>query len=747
MQAAKSLFTYPRYWAECYGTAPFLPMSRKEMDELGWDSCDIIIISGDAYVDHPSFGMAVIGRLLESQGFRVGIIAQPDWNSARDFQRLGKPNLFFAVSAGNMDSMINRYTADLKIRHDDAYTPNNEGGKRPDRAVLIYSQRCREAYKDTPVLIGGIEASLRRIAHYDYWSNKVRRSVLMDSKADLLVYGNAERAVVEIAHRVAAGHAMKDIHDVRGSACLIHELPAEWDIKDSTRIDTPGRVDPHYNPYHWEQTNEALEAPCATGDNNASSNAAQVVHIRPAAGSKKQFVLLPSYEKVSKDPVLYAHTSRVLHLETNPSNARTLVQKHADRYLWVNPPAIPLSTQELDDVFDLPYQRVPHPAYGDARIPAYEMIRFSVNIMRGCFGGCSFCSITEHEGRVIQSRSEDSIIREVEKIRDLTPGFTGTISDLGGPTANMYMLNCVSEEIHQNCRRLSCVFPTICKNLVTDHSPTTRLYRRARELPGIKRIMIASGLRYDLAVLDPEYVKELVSHHVGGYLKIAPEHTESAPLSKMMKPGMGAYDQFKEMFDRFSKEAGKEQYLIPYFIAAHPGTTDEDMLGLAFWLKNNGFRADQVQTFYPSPMAMATTMYHTEKDPIHRVNYKTDKVFIPKGEKQRRLHKAFLRYHDPDNWPMLREALKRMGKAHLIGFGKKHLVPPTQPANHATAKLNKGQVPTSGKPNPGGTKAKAGRGKVLTQHTGLPPREGNTGKPGRASKTGPRKPGKPIRRK
>lgn len=722
MQAAKSLFTYPRYWAECYGTAPFLPMSRQEMDELGWDSCDIIIISGDAYVDHPSFGMAVIGRLLESQGFRVGIIAQPDWTNPEAFRQLGKPNLFYAVSAGNMDSMINRYTADHKIRHDDAYTPNNEGGKRPDRAVIVYTQRCREAYKDVPVLIGGIEASLRRIGHYDYWSNKVRRSVLADSKADLLVFGNAERAVVEIAHRVAAGQTMKDIRDVRGSACMVNELPEDWRVKDSTRIDQPGRVDPHKNPYHWEQTNEAMEAPCVTGQgNNATVEPqAQVVHIRPAAGSEKEYVLLPSYEKVSKDPVLYAHTSRVLHLETNPSNARTLVQKHADRYVWINPPAIPLNTEELDDVFELPFQRVPHPAYGDARLPAYEMIRFSVNIMRGCFGGCSFCSITEHEGRVIQSRSEDSVIREIEKIRDVTPGFTGTISDLGGPTANMYQLNCVSEEVHAHCRRLSCVFPTICKNLVTDHSPTTRLYRRARELPGIKRIMIASGLRYDLAILDEEYVKELVTHHVGGYLKIAPEHTESGPLSKMMKPGMGAYDTFKEMFDRFSKEAGKEQYLIPYFIAAHPGTTDEDMLSLAFWLKNNGFRADQVQNFYPSPMAMATTMYHTEKDPIHRVNYKTEKVFIPKGEKQRRLHKAFLRYHDPDNWPMIREALKRMGKAHLIGYGKKHLVPPTQPANHASSKKQNNKSAKS--------PARAGKGKILTQHTGLPPRAGTGSK-------------------
>lgn len=724
MYAAKSLFTYPRYWAECYGTAPFLPMSRQEMDQLGWDSCDIIIISGDAYVDHPSFGMAVIGRLLESQGFRVGIIAQPDWNNAEPFRALGKPNLFFAVSAGNMDSMINRYTADLKIRHDDAYTPNNEGGKRPDRAVLMYSQRCREAYKNIPILVGGIEASLRRIGHYDYWSNKVRRSVLMDSKADLLVYGNAERAVVEIAHRVAAGQTMKDIRDIRGTACMLSELPQDWEVKDSSRIDKPGRVDTHKNPYHWEQTNEAMEAPCVTG--KTASNE-QVVHIRPAAGSQKQYILLPSYEKVSKDPVLYAHASRVLHLETNPSNARTLVQKHADRYVWMNPPAVPLNTEELDDVFELPFQRIPHPFYGKAKIPAYDMIRFSVNIMRGCFGGCSFCSITEHEGRVIQSRSEDSIIKEIERIRDMTPGFTGTISDLGGPTANMYQLNCISEDIHKHCRRLSCVYPTICKNLVTDQSPTTRLYRRARNVDGVKRVMVASGLRYDLAVLDPEYVRELVTHHVGGYLKIAPEHTESGPLSKMMKPGMETYDKFKDMFERFSKDAGKEQYLIPYFIAAHPGTLDEDMMNLALWLKSSGFRADQVQNFYPSPMAMATTMYHTEKDPIHRVNYKTEKVTIPKGELKRRLHKAFLRYHDPDNWPLLREALKNMGKSHLIGYGKKHLVPPTQPANHPSAKLNQ-KTQSGTKATRTGTSTPK-KGRILTQHTGLPPR-GDTTKSG-----------------
>ena len=745
MQAETSLFSYPKYWAECYGTAPFLPMSRHEMDQLGWDSCDIIVVCGDAYVDHPSFGMAVIGRLLESQGYRVGIIAQPDWTSKDAFQTLGKPNLFFAVSAGNMDSMINRYTADLKIRHDDAYTPNNEGGKRPDRAVTVYSQRCREAYKDVPIIIGGIEASLRRIAQYDYWSDKVRRSVLLDSKADLLLYGNAERAITEVAFRIARGEHPKEMTNIRGTACVIKELPQNWTLKDVSRVDSFFNIDEHNHPFKQNpytnfepetasQDTDQISSTqsCAqnntrlpqdntrvTQDNEAVESDTQVIRFLPLADAKTKqndtYLLLPSFEKVSKDAVLYAHTSRILHLETNPANAHVIVQPHDQRYVWVNPPPIPLSTEELDSVFEHAYQRVPHPAYGDAKIPAYEMIRFSVNIMRGCFGGCSFCSITEHEGRVIQSRSEDSIINEIEKIRDMTPGFTGTISDLGGPTANMYQLNCKSEQIHENCRRLSCVYPSICKNLVTDHSPTTKLYRRARSLPGVKRILIASGLRYDLAVEDPEYIKELVTHHVGGYLKIAPEHTESGPLSKMMKPGMGTYHRFKELFDKYSKEAGKQQFLIPYFIAAHPGTQDMDMLNLALWLKENGFRADQVQNFYPSPMASATAMYYSERDPLHRVNYKTEKVSIPKGIKQRKLHKAFLRYHDPDNWPLLRDALKSMGKAHLIGYGKKHLIPPTQPKQ---ASRNPG-LNKSGK---GPTKA-IKKGNFQTQHSGLPPRK------------------------
>ncbi|MGZ5202820.1 MAG: YgiQ family radical SAM protein, partial [Telluria sp.] len=393
----------------------------------------------------------------------------------------------------------------------------------------------------------------------------------------------------------------------------------------------------------------------------------------------KTVMRLPAYEVVKDDPIMYAHASRVLHLESNPGNARALVQAHGERDVWINPPPLPLAMDEMDGVYDLPYARSPHPSYGNARIPAWEMIRFSINIMRGCFGGCTFCSITEHEGRIIQSRSEPSILREVEHVRDKTKGFTGTISDLGGPTANMYRLSCKDKKIEESCRRLSCVFPTICSNLGTDHSKLISLYRKARAIPGIKKIQISSGLRYDLAVRSPEYVKELVTHHVGGLLKIAPEHTEQNTLSKMMKPGIGAYDEFKEMFERFSREAGKKQYLIPYFIAAHPGCTDEDMLNLALWLKKNNFKLDQVQTFTPTPMAMATTMYHTRKNPLHKVDADSEVVETARSGKIRRIHKAFLRYYDPENWPLLREALGKMGRGDLIGYGEKHLIPPAQP--------------------------------------------------------------------
>jgi uncharacterized radical SAM protein YgiQ len=671
----KALTDYRPFWAECFGVAPFLPTSRAEMDALGWDSCDVIIVTGDAYVDHPSFGMAVIGRVLEAQGFRVGIIAQPDWQSADAFRELGPPNLYFGVAAGNMDSMINRYTADKKLRQDDAYTPGNIGGKRPDRSIIVYSQRCREAYPGVNVVIGSIEASLRRIAHFDYWSEKVRRSVLLDAKADILLYGNAERAIVELTHRLAAGEPIKQIHDIRGTAFQIPSVPDSHQIIDESRLK--------------EET-------------SAPDDAGEVVRLVDEP-TGKTVIRLPSYDEVRDDATLYAQASRILHRETNPHNARALLQAHGDRQVWLNPPPIPLSTEEMDWVFGLPYQRTPHPFYGEARIPAYEMIRFSVNIMRGCFGGCTFCSITEHEGRIIQSRSEESILAEIEDIRDKTPGFTGVISDLGGPTANMWRLACKDRKTEASCRRLSCVYPNICKNLNTDQTPLISLYRNAREVAGVKKVLIASGLRYDLAVESPEYVKELVTEHVGGYLKIAPEHTESGPLSKMMKPGIGTYEKFKAMFEKYSAEAGKEQYLIPYFIAGHPGTSDEDMLNLALWLKQNGFRADQVQNFYPSPMATATTMYHSGKDSLHRVRRQGGDVVTVKGARARRLHKAFLRYHDPDNWPMLRQALKKMGRSDLIGNGKVHLVPRTQFSH------------------PAGRKAQATKGRTIrTQHTGLP---------------------------
>ena len=697
--APQNIRTYPLYRADLK-PAPFLPMSRAEMETLGWDSCDIIVITGDAYIDHPSFGMALIGRLLEAQGFRVGIISQPDWQSVDPFRALGKPNLYFGVTAGNMDSMINRYTADKKIRSDDAYTAGGEANKRPDRAVTVYAQRAREAYPGTPIIIGSIEASLRRIAHYDYWSDTVRRSVLTDSKADILLFGNAERALLALSHRLAAGENIKQIRDLRGTAFMTSRgwKPADdWSEVDSTRVDTPGKIEVHPNPYEMKE-----KEPEACGTKDAAPAKVQPIKLMTREERlqqqkeirEKSVVRLPAYEIVKEDPIHYAHASRVFHLESNPGNARAMVQAHGERDVWLNAPPLPLAMDEMDHVFDLPYARSPHPVYGKAKIPAWDMIRFSVNIMRGCFGGCSFCSITEHEGRIIQSRSEPSILREIELIRDKTKGFTGTISDLGGPTANMYRMACKDKTIEESCRRLSCVFPTICSNLNTDHSKLIQLYRKARDIKGVKKILVSSGLRYDLAVRSPEYVKELATHHVGGLLKIAPEHSEEGPLSKMMKPGMGSYYRFKELFDKYSKEAGKEQYLIPYFIAAHPGTTDEDMLHLAIWLKENDFRLDQVQTFLPTPMAMATTMYHTRKNPLRKISKDSEAVETPRLGKARRLHKALLRYHDPNNWEVIREGLKRMGRSDLIGNGPQHLVPRTDAAGaQRTHRFSKEETP------------------------------------------------------
>jgi len=645
LRETPALFDYRPHWAARLGVAPFLPMSPREMGELGWDSCDVILVTGDAYVDHPSFGMAIIGRLLEAQGFRVGIIAQPDWRSTEDFQALGAPNLFFGVTAGNMDAMVNRYTADGRRRSNDAYSPDDQGGRRPDRATIVYSQRLRQAYPGIPIVLGGIEASLRRLAHYDYWSDKVRRSVLLDAKADLLLYGNAERALVDLAHRLAAGEPPTGIRDLRGTA-FVDKAPAE------------GAPDP------------------AEADG---------------------VLRLPDWERVRRDPDAHAHMARTIRRETNPYNARTLVQAHGDRDVWVHPPPMPLSTEELDAVYELPYARSPHPAYEGRRIPAWEMIRFSVSIVRGCFGGCAFCSITEHEGQIIQSRSQASILREIDEIRERTEGFTGVISDLGGPSANMYRMGCRDPQAQARCRRMSCLYPSICPNLDTNHEPLIELYRNARQRPGIKKVLVASGVRYDLAIRSKAYVRELVSHHVGGFLKIAPEHTEPGPLAQMLKPGMAAYDRFKALFEDYSRRAGKEQYLIPYFIAAHPGTTDADMLELALWLKRNGFRPNQVQAFLPTPMALATAMYHTGRNPLRPIGSDGgEPVTTAKGLRKRRLHKAFLRYHDPENWPLLRRALREMGREDLIGSSKRHLIPAHQPPGTGDAGEGRRRDPRAG---------------------------------------------------
>jgi len=708
--SAKELFSYRPYWAKRFGTAKVLPRTRAEMDALGWDACDVVLVTGDAYIDHPAFGMALVGRLLEAQGFRVGILDQPAWDSAEPFRELGAPALFFGVTAGNMDSLVNQFTSDKKPRSDDAYTPNAAPNRRPSRACIVYAQRCREAFPDVPIVIGGIEASLRRIAHYDYWSDKVRRSILVDSAADLLVYGNGERQIVEIAHRLGRREPIAQLTDIRGTAFRVREPRVDYTEIDSSQVDIPGAAAPLPNPYAEPDHSQAAEKTVSP-----TQTVLQLRRKGPRPERERTVLRLPAFEAVRADHVLYAHASRVLHLESNPGNARALVQRHGQTDIWVNPPAFPLSTPEMDAIYELPYTRRPHPTYEKAKIPAYEMIKFSITITRGCFGGCSFCSITEHEGRIIQNRSETSVLREIGEVRENVPGFTGHITDLGGPTANMYRLACKSREIETACRKPSCVFPDICPNLGTNHAPLIQLYRKARALPGVKKITIGSGLRYDLAVRSPEYVKELVTHHVGGYLKIAPEHISEGPLNMMMKPGIGTYDRFKQLFDRYSREAGKEQYLIPYFIAAHPGTTDEDMLELALWLKRNGFRADQVQAFLPSPLASATTMYHTGKNPLRKVRREGGDVAIPRSPRQRRLHKAFLRWHDADNWPLLREALKRMGRSDLIGRGPAQLIPAQQPLGWVDKYKSEPSPQTRKQRHPR-------RGTALTQHTGLPPR-------------------------
>jgi uncharacterized radical SAM protein YgiQ len=591
--------------------AAWLPTTPAEVAARGWDAVDVVFVTGDAYVDHPSFAMALLGRLLESEGYRVAILPQPDWHSCEPWRQFGRPRLCFAISAGNMDSMLNHYTANRKVRNDDAYSPNGAIGQRPDRATAAYCQRAREAFKGTPIIAGGVEASLRRLAHYDYWSDKVRRSILLDAKPDLVVFGMGERPILEIMRRLADGQSPRDLRDIRGAAYRLG----------------------------------ASESP-------PSDDA----------------VVLPSYDEAASDPRMFAEMTRLAHLETNPWNARRLVQRHGRESVVVNPPAWPLDEAEMDRVYQLPYTRRPHPRYHDRPIPAFEVIRDSIQIMRGCFGGCTFCSITAHEGRVIQSRSEASILDEIRR-RATDPDFKGTISDIGGPTANMYRMGCSQPDVRAKCRRLSCVYPTICKLLAADHEPLIALMQRARDVPGVRRVFIASGIRMDLAQQSEAYLRQLAQHHVGGHLKVAPEHCSEEVLRRMKKPPIASFERFAEKFAELSREAGKKQYLVPYFVAGHPGCDLQAMIELAVFLKRNGFRPEQVQDFYPGPFDIATCMYHTGLDPMTG-----EEVYVPKTGTERRLQRALLQYFKPENYDDVRRALETAGRLDLIGRGPDCLI-------------------------------------------------------------------------
>jgi uncharacterized radical SAM protein YgiQ len=620
-------------WTEIHAALP-LPMTRAEMTARGWDTVDIVFVTGDAYVDHPSFAMAILGRVLEAAGFRVAILSQPDWHSCEPWRQFGRPNLFVAVSAGNMDSLINHYTANRKVRNDDAYSPGGKIGLRPDRATLPYCHRAREAFAGVPIIAGGVEASLRRLAHYDYWSDTVRRSILLDAKADLLVYGMGEKAIVGIARRLAAGQTARDLRNMRGVGYVLG----------------------------------ASETP--PPDQAAQRLAEQLPQVEDCTAG---MLVLPSHEAVNADKQVFAEATRLIHINTNPLNAQTLVQYHDRQAVVVNPPALPISEADMDHIYDLPYTRRPHPSYTEP-IPAYEMIKDSVTIMRGCFGGCTFCSITAHQGRIMQSRSQESVLKEVRKMA-ADPEFSGVISDIGGPTANMYQMRCTRPEVEARCRRLSCIHPTICKLLGTDHGPLVELMRRARTEPGIRKVLVASGIRMDLAQLSPEYMQELTAHHVGGHLKVAPEHTDPHVLEQMKKPDVDNFRSFARDFKQASQAAGKpKQYLVPYFIASHPGSDLHAMIDLALFLKRNGYRPDQVQDFIPAPFDIATCMYYTGIDPFTK-----QEVYVAKGLRDRKMQRALMQFFKPENWFAVREALVQAGRQDLIGNGCDCLIPAQPP--------------------------------------------------------------------
>lgn len=637
----------------------FLPTTRAEMKERGYSELDILIVTGDAYVDHAAFGPILIARFLEARGYKVGVVAQPDWRTPEDIARMGRPRLFVGVSAGNLDSMLNKLTAQKKVRSEDQYSPGGRTEKRPNRATIVYSNLCRQAFPGTPIVLGGIEASLRRIAHYDYWSDSVRRSILLDAKADLLVFGMGERAAWEIARRLDGGENVRDLTDVRGTAHVIDDVEA------------------------WQRI--------------AATPSKFVTDGLP--------VVLPSYEEVLADKAAFSRMSQRFQVETNAANARPILQVHGKQAVFFNRPALPLNEQEMDALYDLPFERAQHPSYRGDKVPAFETVKESIVTMRGCFGGCTFCSITEHEGRVIQSRSSDSVVREVRALTRMA-GFSGMISDVGGPTANMYKMTCKDERTESACRRLSCVHPGICKNLVTDHQPVIDLLKKVREVPGVNRVFVASGVRYDLAERSPEFVAELARHHTGGQLSVAPEHTNPRVLDKMKKPGIESYERFADSFCKASEKAGKEQYLVPYFITGHPGSTLADTVELALYLKRKGMRPRQVQDFIPTPMSMATSMYYTGLDPFTQ-----EPVHTAHELREKRQMKALLFYWDPKQQPLAREALKRAGRGDLIGRGPNCLVPPEGGSSFPTFAQNRPASPYGAPRNDKTRRLRANKGK------------------------------------
>jgi len=669
------------------------------MQARGWDAVDVVFVTGDAYIDHPSFAMAILHRVLEEAGFRVAILSQPAWKSCEAWRQFGKPRLFFAVSAGNMDSLINHYTANKKVRNDDAYSPGGRIGLRPDRATLVYCQRAREAFPGVPVIAGGVEASLRRLAHYDYWSDTVKRSIVLDSKADLLVYGMGEKNIVEIAKRMAAGQTVRDLRDLRGVA---YAMGARESAELQQRMkDEGGRM------------NEIQPT---------ASDSSFILH-------PSSFIEIPSFESVRDAKLAFVTATRIIHTNTNPFNAATLVQFHDRQAVVQTPPALPLSQPEMDAVFDLPYTRRPHPSYTEP-IPAHEMIKDSVTIMRGCFGGCTFCSITAHQGRIIQNRSQESILKEVEKLA-ADPDFKGVVSDIGGATANMYTMRCTRPEVEAKCKRLSCVHPTICKLLGTDHGPLIELMKEVREVDGIKKVLVSSGIRMDLAQLSQEYVRELAEHHTGGRLKVAPEHTSPKVLELMKKPSVDNFGVFAEQFQAASAEGGKpRQQIIPYFIASHPGSDLPEMIDLALYLKRNGYRPDQVQDFIPAPFDIATCLYWTGIDP-----FTNKEVTVKKSIKDRKMQRALMQFFKPENYFTVREALIEAGRADLIG-GCEGLIPANPPKEAIEAKRRQANESLRG--DHYHTVANPAKGEVPGERGAEPPKTGY--RPGR--KTQQRRPGK-----